>query len=261
MDCDSARPQLIDLARGRLPPAPGDEVRRHLQGCPACRGALEAEAALDELLGRTVPRRPAPPALRQRLEGLATTSSSPALSPGRPGSRWRRRVVPVLASGLAVALVTLLAGRELDSSARAEVQLTDELVNDHLRLLASQRPAEIESGGPHQVKPWFEGRLDFAPLVPSPPGGEPRLRGGAVGYVLDRRAALLQYTLRLHRLTLLVVRAEGLPWPPGLPRVTGTRGFQVVRWRSGELGYALVSDVSAEELAVLGASFQVLTGR
>jgi anti-sigma factor RsiW len=169
--------------------------------------------------------------------------------------------MPALAAGLALALAGGLVERRLGESGRAGHLLTEELVNDHLRVLASQRPAEIESGGPHQVKPWFEGKLDFAPVVPAPAGGELELRGGSVGYVLDRRAALLQYTLRLHRLTLLVVVAEGLPWADGPARATGSRGFQVVRWRAGQLGYALVSDVNAGELERVAEGFQASTGR
>ena len=53
-------------------------------------------------------------------------------------------------------------------------------VNDHLRVLASQHPLDIESGGIHQVKPWFEGRLDFAPVVSFLGDEEFPLRGGAV---------------------------------------------------------------------------------
>ena len=91
--------------------------------------------------------------------------------------------------------------------------LTSEVVNDHLRVLASQHPVEVESGGSHQVKPWFEGKLDFAPVVPALDGTDVRLRGGSVGYVFDRKAAVLVYQLRLHVVTLLVFRAEGSPGP------------------------------------------------
>ncbi len=261
MDCGDLRIQLLDLSRHRLPRGLGDESGRHLEGCPACQRALEVEGALDDLLERTVARPSAPPELRERLSGLA---SAPASTRARlpPTTRpWRRAAVPALAVGLALALAGLLVDRRLGDAARAEALFTDELVNDHLRVLAGQRPAEVESGGSHQVKPWFEGRLDFAPEVPSPAVADLQLRGGAVGYVLDRRAAVLQYTLRLHRLTLLVVRAEGLPWPAGPARVTGARGFQVLRWRAGELGYALVSDVGGADLAGVADSFQAVTGR
>ena len=130
-------------------------------------------------------------------------------------------------------------------------------MNDHLRVLASQHSVEIESGGQHQVKPWFEGKLDFAPEVPALEGTDLRLRGGSVGYVFDRKAAALVYELRQHLVTLLVFRSEGLALPDASAqargRETSARGFNVVLWRTGELGYALVSDVNAKELGALGA--------
>jgi anti-sigma factor RsiW len=128
------------------------------------------------------------------------------------------------------------------------------VVADHLRLLVSAHPNDLESGQNHEVKPWFEGRLDFAPVVPAD-RGELRLLGGAVGYVLDRKAAVMSYALRRHRVTLLAFSGAGLAWPApnrsagGVPAYAASRnGFGVVMWRVGDLAYALVSDVSAPEL-------------
>ena len=61
-------------------------------------------------------------------------------------------------------------------------------------------------------------------------------------------------------MTLVVFRAEGMAWPtadPGkgpAPLATSSRrGFNVVLWRSGELGHALVSDVNQQELLNVAA--------
>ena len=93
----------------------------------------------------------------------------------------------------------------------------------------------------------FSGDTDF-PLV-----------GGSLGYVFDRKAAVLVFKRRLHTITLLVFPPEGLAWPAQSPETVGrlsvvaqTRhGFSVLLWRDGDLGYALVSDLNADELLQL----------
>jgi anti-sigma factor RsiW len=254
MDCAEARDLLHALRRG------GEADRRavdaHLQGCAGCRSAEAAEAALDQALMRLA-RHAAPPELRRRLRRL----SAEATGRTRP-----RRLSPGVAAATALAAAVLLALGVFALSHRpaggdADVErLATEAVNDHLRVLVAQRPLEIEGGGPHQVKPWFEGRLDFAPSVPEPDVPDLRLRGGAVGYFLDRKAAVVSYALRRHQVTLLAFEAGGLPWPSpdvelgSVPaRVAAQRGFHAFFWRAGDLGYALVSDVNPEELAALAA--------
>lgn len=110
------------------------------------------------------------------------------------------------------------------------------------------------------MKPWFTGRLDFA--LPTVFGGDAEfpLQGGAVGVYLDRRAAMLVYKHQLHAISLFVYRADGLPFPKAdqaMGRVRATvrqvRGFSVIVWRDGELGYSLVSDLNATDLLRLGA--------
>ena len=111
------------------------------------------------------------------------------------------------------------------------------------------------------MKPWFTGRLDFAPIVPFAGDDEFPLEGGAVAYFVDRKAATFFFKRRLHAISLFVFRADGLGWPSmksapggGLVAYDATaRGFHVLLWRRGELGYALVSDVEPGELAKLAA--------
>ncbi|MFL5262278.1 MAG: anti-sigma factor family protein [Anaeromyxobacteraceae bacterium] len=262
MTCDDAHQHLHDDARGRADPAVHAELAAHVGGCAACQRAREAELALDELLEHRLPRYTAPLALKRRL-GLRLGTPDAA----RPApARFSRVLAPALAAS--VALVAGGAYLQRGATERAGLAtLTSEVVNDHLRVLASQHPLDIESGGNHQVKPWFEGKLDFAPVVPAPEGSELRLRGGSVGYVFDRKAAVLVYALRLHVVTLFAFRAEGLPWPgrgtrqlgPVDGRETSSRGFNVALWRDGDLGYVLVSDVNAKELGEVAEKLAAAT--
>jgi anti-sigma factor RsiW len=250
MDCQDARARLLDDQRRRLPPNVRAELRAHVLDCPACARTDAAERALTEVLDRGMPQYPASFALKRRLEAEWPAGAS-VPAPVSPAwwRRWGRSLVPAVAVA-AVLLAALPLYRATSPPADPRAALVTEAVNDHLRVLASQQPLEVQSGGIHQVKPWFAGRLDFAPVVAFEGDAEFRLEGGAVGYFLDRRAAILIYRYRLHAVSLLVFRPDGIAWPErdltplGAIRAyqVSSRGFNVVLWRAGGLGYALVSD-------------------
>ncbi len=255
MTCDEARALLLDAQRGRLAADQRGMLEAHLAACEACAHEEAAESILSEALESRLPQHAAPVALKRRLAAAWPIAPSP--EPAAPWwSHWRRALLPTVAvAALLLVVVPLYYQR---AGGRTATMVT-EAVNDHLRLLSSQHPLDIESGGMHQVRPWFEGRLDFAPVVRFLGDDDFPLRGGAVGYYLDRKAAVFMFHRRLHAVTLLVYRADGLPWPTrGLGAIGGvaaqlttSRGFNAILWREGELGYALVSDVEMPELVRL----------
>jgi anti-sigma factor RsiW len=167
------------------------------------------------------------------------------------------RTTAAMAAGAALLWAAMFGFRERASDGT----LVTEAVNDHLRVLYSDHPIEVESGGIHRVKPWFEGRLDFAPVVEFGGDDDFPLEGGSVSYFIDRKAATFVFKRRLHEITLFVFRAEGLHWPVAALRPIGaargtvetSRGFHIALWRQGDLGYALVSDVNEADLLALGA--------
>lgn len=258
MNCPDVRSQLLEYQRSRLAPELAEGIRAHLDGCAACTREAGTEEALTELLEQRLPQHPAPVALKRRL---AAQWPSPTLPTPTWWSRWGRSFAPAFAVAvvLVVAMPLYYYQRAAVSHSSATAGMVAEAVNDHLRILSSQHPLDVESGGMHQVKPWFEGRLDFAPALGFAGDAEFPLRGGAVGYFLDRKAAVFVFYRRLHAISLVVFRAEGLAWPARDLRPLGStqayttvsRGFNVVLWRTGELGYALVSDLEAPELTQL----------
>jgi anti-sigma factor RsiW len=259
MNCDEVRLHLHDYQEGRLRLEAQSAVRAHLDGCPGCTRADATEQELTRLLEHRLPQHPASLALKRRL---AAQWSQPVARRSW-WSRWRAPLAPALAAAAVVLVAVPIVYYERAASrlSREQSAMVTEAVNDHLRLLASQHPLEVESGGLHQVKPWFGGRLDFAPVVTFEGDADFPLQGGSVGYFRDRKAAVFVYARRLHAISLLVFRADGLAWPSRRPTridgreatVTTERGFNVIVWRRGELGYALVSDVDAGELRELAA--------
>ena len=213
------------------------------------------DEALTELLAERLPQYPASLALKRRLAAQWAAAHEPPRTPW-----WRRHafVVPAFATALLLLLTLPLAYQRLVvGPARATTLLVAQAVDTHVR--ATQTPLGIESSGQHDVKPWFTGKLDFAPSVAFMGDAEFPLRGGAIGTYVDRPAAILVFARRKHTISLLVFRPEGLPQPGGesttLGRtratVTSSRGFNVILWRSTDLGYALISDVDRSELLTL----------
>ena len=265
LDCDRVQLELHALRRGWVDPAEREALARHLAGCATCRSEDEADRLLDRLLEERLPREEMPAELRRALAGIVGASPDERPAPeiaARSAPRTRpRRVTSRAASGLGAiaAAAVLVAGGALWERAalahRGEVaRLAEEAVGDHLRVLAAVHPHDLESSASHEVKPWFEGRLDFAPNVPHDVGGLV-LRGGSVGYFLDRKAAVMSYTLRRHVVTLLAFPAHGLPWsdvgagPDAIAAQVSVRGLHVFFWRHGDVAYALVADVSPGELS------------
>jgi anti-sigma factor (TIGR02949 family) len=258
MTCNDIRQELLGYQRGQLAPEAGDRVKAHLATCEACRRAAAVEEQLGELLERRLPQHPAPPALKRRL--AARLPMEPGARPAVPRRAWMRRIAPPFASALAAAALALVCVRAINPSAfhpeSPVAPLVAEGVNDHLRVVQSTHPVEIESGGIHQVKPWFTGRLDFAPRVAFSGDSDFPLVGGSTGYYRDRKAAVFVFRHNLHMISLLVFRADGLAWPTrNLQRIgrlsvasQSDRGFSVLLWRDGELGYCLVSDVDRSQL-------------
>jgi anti-sigma factor RsiW len=264
MDCNEAREHLLDYQRGRLTPEVRERVAAHVESCEACRRVLAEEAAMSELLDRRMPQHVAPLALKRRLADLVPPEHAADVAPPRE-RRWTSRFAPPLASAVAAALITFVIMHvrrpEQAPSEAPGLAMINEGVNDHLRVVYSTHPVEIESGGIHQVKPWFTGRLDFAPRVAFSGDDEFPLVGGSIGYFRDRKAAVFVFKHKLHTISLFVFRSAGFDWPMAHPAPIGrftadvetVRGFSVVSWHDEDLGYCLVSDVDREELARLAS--------
>ncbi|MBS2024612.1 MAG: hypothetical protein JST92_19595, partial [Deltaproteobacteria bacterium] len=269
MEHTQARSMLLDRQRGRLAAGAERELSEHLVSCAECRAEEAAERALSDAIDR-LPQASAPLALKRKLAALvppedaapvlalvpsASAPAKAAASRSVPARRFTPRVLAgamTAAACLAIAtlgvVVVSARGTHLDPA------LADGAVEDHLAVLRSEHPLSIVSSGIHEVKPWFQGKLDFAPQVGFAGDEDFPLQGGAVSTFRGRPAALLVYKRRAHVISLFVLRAGDLAWPdverlgPVRSGSATVRGFHEILWKSGDLGYALVSDVDAAEL-------------
>lgn len=211
---------------------------------------LADDGRLTDLIRREAPRYTPPPELAARLRAQldATALPAPAATarPAVPRPRWRWRPLEALGLvGLGAAGAWLAALMFL--AAPVPAGLLDELATSHVRSLQATHLMDVASTDQHTVKPWFAGKLDFAPPVPDLQADGYTLAGGRLDYVQGRNVAALVYRPGRHVVNLFV-------WPaaPGQPEQAPTpatqRGFNLVGWTHAGLQAWAVSDMNAAEL-------------
>jgi len=99
------------------------------------------------------------------------------------------------------------------------------------------------------VKPWFTGKLDFAPPVFDYAAQGYPLLGGRLDYLQHQTAAALAYRHAKHTINLFILpTAEADRARESL----SLRGYNVVSWRRDHLRFILVSDLEKGELEAFG---------
>jgi anti-sigma factor RsiW len=129
-----------------------------------------------------------------------------------------------------------------------------ELVSAHLRSL--QNPAhltDVASSDRHTVKPYFQGRIDYAFTVRDFADAGYPLEGGRVDVLGERPVAALVYRSNAHVINAFVQRT-GLP---SRERAWSRNGFNLYRFDDAEGDTVeLISDVSPETLAGLARAWR-----
>ena len=150
---------------------------------------------------------------------------------------------PLLGLAMAASLAVAFAvGR---ASVRPAGDPAQEVAGSHVRSLMAGHLQDVASSDRHQVKPWFEGRLDFAPDVRDFQAQGYPLAGGRLDYLGTRAVAALVYRRGGHVINLF-------QWPTSepaqKPRLRTLRGFQIFDWRKDGFDYWAISDLNAAEL-------------
>ena len=224
---------------GELDVAAAAALGAHLDACPSCLRAQAAMLLLSQELRAAVPRQRAPDGLRRQVEAALAPARGRA-SPRQLRGRLRKLSLvggAALAAGVAATLL-LPGGRD---------GVEAELLASHVRALQPGHLMDVASSDQHTVKPWFAGRIDYAPPVRDFAGEGFPLLGGRLDYVAGRAVAVLVYGHGRHFVDVYV-------WPETtpLPEPPDTRkGFHFAYWSDHGMRCSAVSDAEPAALARL----------
>ena len=246
------------------------EIEQHLNGCRACSQAYENIRALGSALksGDLYFKAPAQLKGRIRASWVVENKEAPTHSVAAEVTRLKdfggKRVFAEIRASLprllrflrhplgwvvpvaATALITFLVLPALIAPSTDE-RIEQEATASHVRSLMAAHLTDVASSDQHTVKPWFDGKLDFAPDVKDFAADGFTLVGGRLDYLHGRAVAALVYRHNKHLINVFIWPADG-----DLKTETETRrGYSIINTTAHNLRYCFISDLNAKELGDL----------
>lgn len=243
--CPERELLLHSLADGELDAANALAVEEHVRGCAGCAAAFDDIVRQKDFLSSNALRFEAPSSLRGRIMTAVAEEGGLSAPMGRaPGGEARRRRFGLAYGSAAFSGIALAASLLLFVNSWSSAPSIDgQLVASHVRSLLAAHLTDIASSDQHSVKPWFLGKLDFAPPVIDLSSKDFPLVGGRLDYIGGRVVPALIYARHKHIINLFV-------WPAGTMSAQAETldGYHVIGWTQGGFAYAAVSDLNLDDL-------------
>lgn len=261
MQCDRARELIGAYIDGELTGSDRQSVIGHLQTCTECAALAQDHARIGRQIA-TAGRETAPKGLALRIRASLSEEAdnapkpveaaiadvfipAPALNRRRWSSGFARQAASLAA---ACVLSSALTWGALTAFAPAK-HLESDIVSAHIRSLLQDSPIQIASSDSHTVKPWFNGRIDFAPDVRDLTAEGFPLVGGRLDYIGDRRVGAIVYRRRVHVVNVFMWPAANAE--PQAPRFETVKGYNLMTWSRSGISYWAISDLNSGELRQL----------
>ena len=248
VNCQTTQNLLDGYADGELDLVNHVEIEEHLRDCPACALIYENQKALKSAIADSSLYFQAPPDLQKRISQTLRASDRETT---RLTGKWLWRLAPALAASVAIIVLALLF---LRPGATNDEILAKEIVSSHIRSMMANHLTDVLSSDNHTVKPWFDGKIDFAPPVVDLAAQGFPLVGGRLDYAAGRPVAALVYQHRQHFINLFVFPSTGNS--DNGAAVSVRQGYNLIYWSKSGMTFWAVSDLNLNELQEFAQDIQ-----
>lgn len=249
MNCSEVKNLIPAYLDGELDAAHNVAMEKHLRECTACARIREGQQTLKSALGGSELQFKMPAALRRSIvSGLRQTAE-----PKPRGSFWWSPWFAGATTAAVVALSVIFIAINFNPSLSQD-RLAGEITSSHVRSLMANHLMDVASTDQHTVKPWFDGKLNFAPPVKDLVSQGFPLTGGRLDYIDGHSAAALVFMRQKHVINLFI-------WPSAdpmkAPGAAITRnGYHLVRWAESGMTFWAVSDLNEKELVQFAETYR-----
>jgi len=231
---------------GELSAAEAVGVAAHRANCADCQAAYRMIQATRLVVRSQTARHTMPARARQELLArLRKAGGLPVDAVRQNVPAWRRvswwwmglaSSASAVMAAVAVLLLTVPGQRDLGET----------ITDAHIRALQPGHLLDLPSSNQHNVMPWFDGKIDFAPPVKNLADQGFPLQGSRLDYIAGRSAAALIYHSQQHPIELFV-------WPnpnaaDSEPEGEVRNGYNILHWNQQKMSLWAISDVSSSQL-------------
>jgi anti-sigma factor RsiW len=250
--CELSQTRLHAYFDGELDAMGAAEFERHLGSCPDCEARLAAEEKLrGALVGAQLYAR-APETLRRKLQvSLPMAAVPPYVKDPKASAEKSWRWLAIAATVILAAILGTHYVEKLNRYSQQQA-MAAVIVDAHLRSLQPGHLEDVISTDQHTVKPWFDGKIDFAPPVRDFAGDGFPLMGGRLDVLDGRTAAALVYGRRKHIVNVFVTKTQA---GDSSERSGELQGYHWVAWQQNGFTFTAVSDTAHADLDQLKQLF------
>jgi anti-sigma factor RsiW len=254
MTCANCLEMLGTYIDGELPTDEAAQVREHLQSCADCVREHRRLLETSSLVRGRLMRYEAPDVLKARIRaGLISAPREiephAANLPRRQRRDWMRGLAAAAVVAVVSSALTVFAVRQ----GGPDASVADQVLTSHIRSLMPGHLTDVASNDQHNVKPWFNGRVNVSPAVPRLDSVGFPLIGGRLDYIDGHSAASVVYTRRQHVINVF-------SWPTSDESegttMSTSNGYHLIRSRKNGVEMWFVSDLNISELQDFAQRFE-----